>query len=458
MACQVSAISSAPLTLRQQVLRAGQWSFVGYGLSQAIRLGSSLVMTRLLAPEMFGVMAVVTMVAVILWLLSDMGVSQNIIQSRRGGDPAFLDTAWVVQIIRGCVLWLLALLLSVALHGANAGGMLPSQSVYSYPALPIIIAVSSFSVVIQSFQSTKMATAYRHFDQKRLVHIELVSQIAGLVVMVAIALAIRSIWALVAGGLVGTLARTVLSHTWMDGHPNRFRLEKNALRELIGFGKWVLVSSAVGVLAANGDRLLLGGFVDANLMGLYAIAALVIGAIESGVSRLFVTVSLPALSEIARSNPARLRQIYNEMRVPGDLLLLFLSGLLFAAGQMVVDALYDPRYATAGGMLQILGLSLFTARYGVAQQLYLAVGAPRYLAAINAVRIVSLYGLVPLLFHFAGMQGALWGIALHGLATLPLIYRFNARIGVVHLRHELTVLIALPVGYLCGASLSLIKG
>jgi len=415
-------------------------------------------MTRLLAPEMFGVMAIATMVTVILSLLSDIGVRQNIVQSRRGDDPAFLDTAWVVQIVRGVVLWLVALLLSIALHLANLGGMLPVKSVYASPVLPLVIAVSSLSAVISGFQSTRMATAHRGFDQKRLTQIELISQFAGVIVMIVMGVQSRSIWALVAGGLVASLATTALSHTWMHGHPNRFRWEKNALRELIDFGNWVFVSSAVYVLAINGDRLLLGGFVEAHVLGLYAIAVLIVKAIQSALSRFSSTVSLPALSEIARTDPSRLREVYYKLRLPADLLLLFMAGLLFAAGQLVIDLLYDPRYSAAGGMLQILALSLFAIRYDLAHQIYLAVGIPRYLAVINVVRFVSLYALVPPLYYLAGTQAVIWGIALHALATLPFVYHFNAKLGLNDIRREWMVLVALPVGFLCGSVLNLILG
>lgn len=450
--------SPNPITLKQRALRAGGWSFAGYGLSQAIRLGSNLVMTRLLVPEMFGVLAIATMVTGIIWMLSDIGLNQNIVQSQRGDEPAFLDTAWVVQIFRGGVLWLAALLLSVALHFANLRGMFPSQSVYASPVLPLVIAVSSFSVIITSFQSTRIATAHRNFDQRRLIQIELIGQFAAVTVMIVIGVMSRSIWALVAGGLVASLTTMVLSHTWLSGHRNRFRWEKNALRELIGFGKWIFVSSAAYVLAANGDRLLLGGLVDAHVLGLYAIAMLIIGSIEGGMSKLFSAVSLPAFSEIARSDPSRLREVYYKLRVPSDLLLLFLAGLFFAAGQLVIDLLYDPRYAAAGGILQILALWLFTARYSVAHQIYLAVGMPRYWAVINIVRFISLYTLVPLGYYLAGTQGAIWCIALHALATVPFVFGLNARLGLNDFRRELLVLVALPIGYLCGSALILLRG
>jgi O-antigen/teichoic acid export membrane protein len=439
-----------PSTLRSRIFRAGAWTMGGHLVAQVIRLGSTLVMTRLLAPEMFGVMAIATMVTVVLTLLSDIGLHQNIVQSKRGDDPVFLDTAWVVQIYRGFGLWLIALLLSGALYVANHHGVLPAGSVYASPELPLIIAVSSFSAVILGFQSTRIGTALRRVDQKRTIQIELLSQISGLCIMLTIGLITHSIWALVAGALTANLVSTMLSHIWMQGYPNRFRWDRQSYKELLEFGKWVFFSSAAYVFASKCDRLLLGVFVNAETLGFYAIASLMIGAIETGFNRIFSRVSMPVLSEITRHQPARLPEMYYKMRLPGDLLLLFMAGLLFATAQLVVDLLYDARYAEVGGMLQILAVSLFVLRYGVSNQIYLAMGIPRYLSILNIVRFLSLFILVPVLYHFAGIPGAIWGVALHALVTVPLVYIFNARLNLNNFRKELLVLPALPAGYFCG--------
>lgn len=446
--------SSRPQSLKARVLRAGGWVVAGYGLSQALRLASNLVMTRLLVPEMFGVMAIATMVTIMLSLLSDIGLRQNIVQSRRGDDPAFLDTAWVVQILRGLMLWLVALGISAGLHFASLGAMLPVDSVYAAPMLPLVIAVSAFSSVIMGFQSTAIATAHRGLDQKRLVQIELIGQAAALLVMVPLGLMSRSIWALVAGGLVAALTATCLSHTWLGGRTNRFRWDRESLSELIHFGKWIFASSGLYVLATHGDRLLLGGFVDAHLLGLYSIAMLIVSAIEGGLNRVFQAVSLPAFSEIARSDPSRLREVYYRLRAPVDLLALLLTGFLFAAGQTVIALLYDPRYAASGPILEILGWSLFALRYGVANQIYVAKGLPHYQTIMHGVRFLSLYTMVPALYYLLGTQAAIWGIALHGLAAVPLVYYFNFRLGLNDVRRELWVLAALPAGYLLGAVLT----
>ena len=78
-----------------------------------IRFGSNLVMTRLLMPEAFGVMSIATTVMVGLAMFSDLGLRQFIVQSSRGNDPSYLNTAWAIQILRGALLWVVSVAVSV---------------------------------------------------------------------------------------------------------------------------------------------------------------------------------------------------------------------------------------------------------------------------------------------------------------------------------------------------------
>jgi O-antigen/teichoic acid export membrane protein len=348
------------------------------------------------------------------------------------------------------------LMLSGGLHFANAVGMLPERSVYAFPELALVVAIYSFSVVISGFQSTKMATAYRNFDQRRVIQISLISQVSGLVFMVIVGVMSRSIWALVVGAIVTSLTSVLLTHIWMRGHSNRFRYEKSALHELFHSGKWVFASSALYVFTMYGDRLLLGVFVEADVLGFYVIASLLVTAIINTLERLFASVSLPALSEIVRNEPSRLREIYNRFCIPGDLTLIFLTGFLFEAGHWVIALLYDKRYAAAGGMLQILALSLFTVRYEIARQAYLALKLPQYGTVLSVVRFISLCLFVPLSYYVGGTQGAIWGIALHPLVAVPFVYAINVKLGLVDWRHEAIVFLALPIGFLSGKAVNLI--
>ncbi len=444
-------------SLGRRARSAGAWNLGALVASQGIRLGGNLIMARLLVPEMFGVMVIATTVAVVLALLSDMGLRQNIIQSKRGDDPAFLNTAWTVQILRGFILFALSLLVAGFAWFAQAINLSPAGSTYAAPELPLVLAVTGFTAVINGFQSTKLALAFRSFQQNKVVLIELAAQIIGLLVMLGIGYFTGSIWSLVAAGLVAALVGTVLGHLWLQGPDNRLQWDGPALKELIAFGRWVLLSSAVGVLAIHGDRIWFGGSISAAELGVYSIAVLMLGAIEVGVHRLAAAVALPALSEVARTgDAARLRALYYRFRLLIDLALLFACGLLLTLSPLIIGWLYDARYAGAGSMLAILSLSFFTLRFTLAHQAWLAVGLTKYLAVDNSIRFVSLWTLLPLLLALGGANYAVWGVALHALPTLILVVYVNRRLGLFNVWRELVVLPMLGVGALFGELLMML--
>ena len=102
--------------LKQRVVSSGSWVISGHVISQSLRFGGNLILTRLLVPEMFGVMAIVTIVMGGLVMFSDIGLLQNIVQSKRGEELDYLNTAWTIQIIRGFFIFFIALVISYILY------------------------------------------------------------------------------------------------------------------------------------------------------------------------------------------------------------------------------------------------------------------------------------------------------------------------------------------------------
>ncbi|KIH82751.1 putative Polysaccharide transporter [Pseudomonas batumici] len=396
-------------------------------------------------------MLIATTVSMVLHLLADVGLRQNIIQSPRGDDPVFLNTAWTVQILRGVVLFAATLLIAGFTWFAQVINLWPANSIYAAPELPLVLAFTGFTAIIFGLQSTKFDLAVRDFQQKKVVLLEFAAQLAGLLVMLVIGYFTRSVWSLVIAGLVMAMVGTAIGHLWFQGPPNRLQWERSALKELVVFGRWILLSSAVGVLAMYGDRIWFGGSMSANELGVYSIAVLILGTLQAGVLRLAGAVALPAFSEASRSNDtARLRVLYYRFRLIFDLALLFVCGLFLTVSPLIVGWLYDERYAAAGTMMAVLSLSFFTLRYTVAHQVWLALGLTKYQAMDNIIRIVSLWVLLPLLLAMGGVKYAIWGVALHTFPTLILIVYVNCRVGLFDLKRELVVLPMLVVGALCG--------
>jgi O-antigen/teichoic acid export membrane protein len=436
------------LSLKARVLGATIWTLVGYGVSQAIRLGGNLLLTRLLVPDMFGVIAVAIVVLTGLGMVSDVGLRQNVVQSTRGSDPVYLNTGWVTQIIRGGLLCTVGLALALLVFAANQTGLVPDGSVYADRRLPAVIAASSMSLVITGFESTKLYEASRGLSLHRVTQIDLAAQIFGLLVVGGWAFVDRSVWTLVAGSICSVIVRTILSHTWLPGVPNRWQWDGAAFGEIFQFGKWMFLSSGLGFLVNCGDRLLLGGMIDATQLGVYAIAFLILSSIETSVSRLMGEVSFPALSEVVRLRPVALKEIYYRFHIPFACFSYFSAGLLMVSGEAIVRLLYDHRYEQAGWILQILAAILLTIPFRLATQAFLSLGLPRLFCSTLAVRLSALLAATPVGFYFFGLPGALAGIVLSHFLYIPTIVLYQIKNGIFDLRRELLLLpiIAMGVG------------
>lgn len=440
--------------MSRRVILASGWVIASHAGSQILRFASNLVMTRLLVPDMFGIMALANTILFGIMLFSDLGLHQGVVQSRRGDETRYLNTVWTVQILRGALIWIAALAIAVGLHHLGSRHLLPSGSSYSDPVLPWVVAVLSLNVLVGGFASTKIATASRHLALGRVTLIELVSQVAGLAAMIVWALADRSIWAMVVGSLFSALMRVFLSHAFLPGEPNALHWSREDFGEIFQFGKWIFLTSILGFLAFSGDRLILGWLIDPAMLGLYSIALLMVGALQEIFSKLATSVAFPAFSEVVRQRPFELARVYYKFRLPLDVASLLATGLLFSSGHHLIDLLYDDRYRAAGHMLEILSIGIFEVRYVLAGQCFMAMGLPRLLAPILTVRLFAVFGLLPVFFHFFGLDGAIWIAGGSVLFTLPVTFYFKLKHRLFDLRRELMVLPLLLVGYLSGLAIN----
>lgn len=419
----------------------------GYMLSQILRIGSNLILTRLLVPEMFGVMAVALMVLVAVTMLSDLGLRPAAIQSPMGDSQDYLDTAWTVQVIHGCLVWLTCVAIAIGIGAAAQLGWFPAESVYATPGLVWIIIGTSFAMVLTGLQSTNIISAYRRIELARVTQIEVFTQIVNLAVAVSLAWYTRSIWSFVVATLVSTAFSTVMTHVYLKGASNRFCWNHEALRDLIRFGRWIMLSSMFTVLAANGDRLLLASWVSAHTLGLYVLAFNLIAMLDGVGQRVYITVAMPALSKVFREDPSRLKDTFYKFRLPLDLIYVTAAGAVYGGGKLIIDTLYDDRYAGAAHTIQVLSFSLLISRYVVSSAVYLASGEPRYQTLLNLMKTLSIFLLVPLAYYLFGFDGALWAIALHALPAVPVIFFLNVRHRLNNPMFEILILLGWPAGY-----------
>jgi len=405
--------------LLPRIVRSASWVVLGHGAAQALRLASNLILTRILFPEAFGLMALVTMVIIGLALFSDLGLNQAVAQSKRGDDTAFLNTAWTLQVIRGGVLFALACVV--------AG---PIAGFYEEPQLALYLPIAAASLLISGFAPTRIATAHRHLQLGRLTGLDLISQLLGLLVMVPVAWITQSALSLVVGNLVQALTHVLLCRAFLPGHTDRFEIERPALWDLINYGKWIFLSTGFFFFASQGDKAVLGKFLSLSSLGIYNIGFF----LASFPPAIGIQVAHRLLISIYRERPphesvdnfrklAKLRHLASF----GLITTMFVIGL---TGPWIVDLLYDDRYALAGGVIVAIMVFKMILAVGLTyDQAALAAGDSRQYFVFSASRamlqVVCLY--IGVLRY--GLLGGICGLAVAALAAHPILVMVTRKHG-----------------------------
>lgn len=390
-------------TLKSLAVRGTVWTLIGYGASQGLRFASNLILTRLLFPDLFGLMALVNTFILGLHLFSDLGIRPSIIQNPRGDDPDFLNTAWTLQIIRGFGLWVCCLLMAW-----------PLAVVYHNQDLLWLIPVIGLTTLFDGFMSTSLASLSRSVDVGKLTRFEFTIQLISTVIMLAWASVSPTIWALVGNALAAGLIKLIWSHHLGQPYTNRIAWDKDALKDLVNFGRWIFLSTAMTFLASQADRLLLGRLFTLELLGIYTIAFTLSDLPLSIIQALGSNVMLPIISQQSHLPQAELRRKILEKR--RFLLLGMAVGLtgLICFGDILIQSLYDSRYHQAAWMLPILALGNWPRMLPMTTApTLIAIGKPLYGAVGNCLKFIYMLVALPLSFVAIGPLGAVIAIALN---------------------------------------------
>lgn len=398
-------------SLFARAMRGSAFTAGSYVIAQALRLGSNLILTRLLAPDAFGIMALVSVVLVGMIMFSDVGVSASISQSKRGDDPDFLNTAFTIHAFRGTMLWLVTCALAW-----------PLAQIYHAPELVELLPVAGISLFIAGFNPTRIDTATRHLLLGRVTALDLISQAIGIAAMVVLSLIFVSVWALVIGAIIGSLAKLVLTWTYLPGPANRFHWDKASGHELIHFGKWIFLSTACTFALVQGDKAIFGYFLTLKELGLYNIgyfmASFPLLLVRSVNGRIMIPLYRDHHPADSAQNFARMRKL--RLFMSGGALCLL--GLLSMIGVPLVGFMYDDRYAAAGLIVAAVALLQMPEVIGITyDQSALAAGDSRNYFWLQALKagvqtIAFLIGV-----RLGGLQGALIGQAIALVAVHPAV-------------------------------------
>ncbi len=392
-------------------MRGGTWTMVGYGAGQFLRLASTLVLARLLVPQAFGLVALANVFLSGLEMLSDLGIGMDVIQHRRGDDPTFINTAYLIQAGRGIIIWVVA-----------AGIAYPFAHLYHQPALISLAIVSSFSVLLRGLASGSIWTLTRHVKLGKLTILNTGSDFLGFLVALIWAMVSPTAWALVAGRVAAAAALTMASHLIAD-NPVSMKWDSSAAKEIFAFGAGIFLSTATYFVGGEAERLVVGKFITLVELGCFSLALSISSAVAKGLQQVVSLVFFPMMSDSLREDCDRAIEHFKKARHLVLIISVCLSCGFVIGSKWFVISLLGPKYAMAGWMLQLLGvrgaLELFMS---VTSSMLFALGISRYAAIGNVAKLLFLGCGLAIAFGRFGFHEALWVLTLAPLANyIPVV-------------------------------------
>lgn len=423
---------------RGRAQRSTALVILGFGGGNFLRLLSNLILTRLLFPEAFGLMALVFVFLTGLQLFSDVGFDLSIIQNKRGTDPDFLNTVWSLQIIRGVILWLGACALAY-----------PAVLIYDEPLLGQLLPVVGLTAFIQGFSTTKVALANRNLQVGVQVMTDLASQLVTLIITVVIAWATGSVWSLVAGSLFGITLKVITQHILLKGPSNRWHIERTAVWDLLGFGKYIFFASIAGFLVLQSDRAILGAYVSLADLGIFTVGY-IFASLSIDLNRAIgAKVVFPLFSKFPTKGIPENREKVLKARRLTLFAIASIAGALSLISIPMIDLLYDSRYHDAGAILALMG---FTVSAVLAQSnydgAYLAAGDSWQQFKLTTIEAFLQVSIAIALISRFGMLGAVFSIGITKLASYPFRAHTAWRYGVWDPKADLATLC---IGWGCTA-------
>jgi O-antigen/teichoic acid export membrane protein/pSer/pThr/pTyr-binding forkhead associated (FHA) protein len=428
--------------MKKAVARGAAWILFSYGVMLVLRFGSNLILTWLLAPRLLGVMALVNLFMQGLDNFSDLGLRQCVVQSPRGDDPAFLQTAWTLQICRGLLLWFCSGLIAC-----------PLSWFYGEPALLWLIPTVGATAALTGLSSTSVCTLSRRLLRGRLVLLEVGAYATSMAVVIGTiwqlsrhwpadagdgALQTYQLMALAAGSLCSGLFQMVVSYLILPGFKHRLHLDRQARAQLLRFGGWVFVSTACTFLAAQADRLVVGK-ISLDALGVYNVAAQLAAIPILLMITLGSQLVFPLYSRSLRAGQD-LRSVFARVHPLFAGFAALLATGLASAGPTLIHGLYKANYADAGWYIRLLAASAWlTMAQGTRELTLLARGRTRALALGQGLRLLALPPLLLAGYAAAGITGVILGFAAAELLRYALNVWLTRGLGLSALAYDLVL-------------------
>jgi O-antigen/teichoic acid export membrane protein len=389
----MTAVVGGNTPFHHTVIRGGLWVGFGFVGQQAIAVVRTLVLARLLTPEDFGLVGLVTLTLFAGMMLTEFGLDSALIQ--RANLPApFVHTAWNLMLIRG-----------ICLFGLLQGTAPWIAAAFARPDAEYLLRVGAASFLLVCVPAVPAALLLRELRYSRRLALDASRDISGALSAIVLALLLGNAWALLLGLLLGQAVAMILVWFLHDYRPH-WAMDREALGMYAAFGRHLYVSGLLTYVVTRGDDIAVAKLRGVHDLGQYQVMFGIAEMLTRGLSEMLSKVVFPAYSRIVAEG-RRLGEVFDEVwRVLLLLLLPVVAVTIVFAGRIVALLLGDQWVpaATSFAILMVAqALRALAAAYG---SFMLAAGKTIYLPRIKVLEVVCFGVLIVPLTARWGLEGA----------------------------------------------------
>ncbi len=331
--------------LKGRFVRGTAVTTLGQAARFVIQTGSTVILARLLSPDDYGLVAMVTAVTGFIMVFKDLGLSTATVQKAQVNHQQISTLFWINVGISA-----VAMFVTAALAPAIAW-------FYKEPRLIWIGLALSTSFLFVGLSVQHQALLRRQMRFRAIVTRDTAAMLIGAGLAIVLAWRGAVYWALVAMQ-VGTAASGAimlwLVCKWRPGWPVRGA----GVRSMLHFGLNITGFQIVNYFARNADKILLGRFHGPNVTGLYSKAYSLFMLPISQIRAPLTAVAMPALSHL-QNEPARYARYYYRLISILAFVTMPLAGFLFVCSENIIRLLLGEKWMDADVIFKILALAAF---------------------------------------------------------------------------------------------------
>jgi teichuronic acid exporter len=394
-------------SLRTKTIHGLLWTFIESAGMQCIRFAVGIILARLLFPEQFGLIAMITVFIAVAQTFLDSGFAAALIRKPEV-KPADTGSIFYFSLVIGTMATGLMCLFApwIAIF-------------YGQPILVPLTQALSLNVIINSFGMVHTAILSREMNFKALAKANLIASALSGIIGVALAVADFGIWSLVYQQLSGTLVNTACLWHFTPWRPSLIFSFKS-LKEMFAFGSRILASGILEQVFRNIFPVVIGKLFTAADVG-YFVRAQAFGDLPSQtLSGIAGRVTFPVFASI-QDDPARLKRAMKRALTTLALLNFpMMIGLVIIARPLVLTLLTE-KWAESIPYLQLLSiLMLLNPLHAINLNLLQALGKSNLYLQLEIIKKIFIVVTIAVTWQ--------WGIfaMIYGMIALSMVaYSLN---------------------------------